>query len=99
MRIALIVAAALFAQPAFAKSWSDVSCSVSLVSENDTFTFGKDGAQDVKCKIESWPIASAKAKMRCDDGSMPSLSLLSGNRVVFAGLELQEVTEDGPVCD
>lgn len=99
MKFVLAIAAALVALPASAKSWSDLSCSTALVSEDDAFTYVRDGKDDVRCTIASWPISSAEASMQCDDGTAPKLSIPSDGRIIFDGIELQEVTDSGPLCD
>lgn len=99
MKFALAIAAVLVAQPAFAKSWADTSCAIGFVSEGEAFTYLRDGKEDVRCEIQSWPISSAEALMSCSDGSSPKLVVVSDTAIILDGIELQEVTDDGPVCD
>lgn len=101
MRAALIALGILIASTsAHAKTWSDQGCAVSLVSaEGGTFTLKRDGASDLVCRIESWPISQAEAHMACDDGSTKSLLVKDDTEIVFDGVQMFVPSDANGICD
>lgn len=89
MKVALAVAVVLLAIPASAKTWVDEVCEISLVSQNDVFTFGKvDGSQNKDCAISAWPVNTKTAQLSCKDGSTSKLTLIDDTAVIFDGVRL-----------
>jgi hypothetical protein len=85
---------------AHAKTWADTGCETALVSaEGGTFTFKRNNAADVVCRIENWPVSQAEAKMACDDGSTRTLLVKDDAEIVFDGVTMVVPTDENGVCD
>lgn len=104
---ALLIAAALIATPAQAKTWSN--CSTELVSAEKDFVLTlyagaeRDETVVARCKIANWPISSPVAEIECDDGGPTSKMEFVGEKDVrFDGEILYGDNEDGRfdgICD
>ena len=91
---ALLLAAAVFAaHPAAATTWADASCSVSFVSENQTFHYIKDGSEKTECRFV------AASTLNCDDGSTHRMELMQNDAILLDNVTLQVLTDQTGVCD
>lgn len=102
LRLTAAIVLALVATPALAegKMWANRECTVVASTYETKFLTVTKDEKEIRCDLASWPISSAEAKLKCDDGSEPAMALQSDGRLIFAGIELYEVeeVEEGGAC-
>jgi hypothetical protein len=91
MTMKLLLALALLATPATAKTWFNDDCSLNVTSGpggfayEQTDAFAEAGGLATVCHVESWPVSSAVATMKCDNGSTPKMEIISDEAISFDG--------------
>lgn len=103
---ALILAAALIATPASAKTWFNEDCTLGLQSGEGGFEImfnpGVDmpDKRETVCKVAHWPIQNPVAILKCDNGSEPEMQLIDSDvRLDGVMLYSNDTGRFDEVCD
>lgn len=102
MKFTVVLASALLALPASAKTWVDAACVYMLESRDAELPFvfaSTDGQKSRACKVLEWPMNTDIATLECDDGSTPKVAFMPSEQVLFDGIHLYPKGHEAIICD